>query len=116
MGRYYILRDGEVIEEPDYEKWLAWFESAYQDVELIAESRLGASTVSTRFLALSMTLAQDSPPMVFETMVNGGWLVRACAITWVACASSVIFCPRTSTPTYPVPAIPTQIRIAINAI
>lgn len=74
MGRYFILRDGEVIEEPDYSTWFAWFESAYKDVELIAESRLGASTVSTRFLALSMTLDQDSPPMVFETTVNGGWL------------------------------------------
>ena len=74
MGRYYILRDGEVIEEPDYTKWSAWFESAYKNVELIAESRLGGSTVSTRFLALSMTLAQDSPPMLFETTVNGGWL------------------------------------------
>jgi hypothetical protein len=74
MGRYYILRDGEVIEEPDYTKWSAWFDSAFKDVELIAESRLGGSTVSTRFLALSMTLAKDSPPMVFETMVNGGWL------------------------------------------
>ena len=74
MGRYYILRDCEVIEEPDYKKWSAWFESAYKKVEIVAESRLGGSTVSTRFLALSMTLAPDSPPMVFETRVNGGWL------------------------------------------
>ena len=74
MGRYYILRDGEVVEEPDYTKWSAWFENTYKGVELIAESRLGGSTVSTRFLALSMTLDKDSPPMVFETTVNGGWL------------------------------------------
>ena len=74
MGRYYILCDGDVIEEPDYTKWSAWFESTYKGVELIAESRLGGSTVSTRFLALSMMLDQDSPPMVFETTVDGGWL------------------------------------------
>jgi hypothetical protein len=74
MGRYYILRGHEVIEEPDYQKWSEWFESDYKDVELIAESRLGGTTVSTRFLALSMTLAQDAPPMVFETTVKGGWL------------------------------------------
>ena len=74
MGRYYILHDGEVIEEPDYQKWSAWFESAFKEVELVAESPLGSSTVSTRFLGLSMTLAQDSPPMVFETKVKGGWL------------------------------------------
>jgi hypothetical protein len=74
MGRYYILRNGEVVEEPDYQKWSAWFESDFQEVELVAESRLGTSTVSTRFLALDMTLSQDSPPLVFETRVKGGWL------------------------------------------
>jgi hypothetical protein len=74
MGRYFILRGDEVIEEPDYEKWSAWFERDYKEVELVAESRLGGTTVSTRFLALSMTLAQDSPPMIFETKVKGGWL------------------------------------------
>jgi hypothetical protein len=74
MGRYFILRGGEVIEEPDYEKWSDWFEREYSDVEMIAESRVGGSTVSTRFLALSMTLAQDAPPMLFETTVKGGWL------------------------------------------
>jgi len=74
MGRYYILRDGEVIEEPDYQKWSAWFESAFKDVELIAEGGIVGSTVSTRFLGLSMTLTEDSPPMVFETKVKGGWL------------------------------------------
>jgi hypothetical protein len=74
MGRYYILRDGEVVEEPDYDTWSAWFESAFKDVELVAESRVGGSTVSTRFLGLNMTLDQDAPPMVFETTVKGGWL------------------------------------------
>jgi len=74
MGRYYILRDGEVIEEPDFQKWSAWFESAFIEVELIAESRLGGSTVATKFLGLSMTLSQASQPMVFETRVKGGWL------------------------------------------
>jgi len=74
MGRYFILRGGEVIEEPDYQKWSAWFDSAFKEIELIAESRLGSSTISTRFLALDMTLSPDSPPQVFETRVKGGWL------------------------------------------
>lgn len=74
MGRYYILRDGEIVEEPDYQKWSAWFDSTFEEVELIAENRLGTSTVSTRFLALDMNLSKNSPPMVFETRVKGGWL------------------------------------------
>ena len=74
MGRYYILREDELVEEPDYDVWSAWFESTFKKVELIAESKLGGSTVSTRFLGLNMTLDQDASPMVFETTVKGGWL------------------------------------------
>jgi hypothetical protein len=74
MSRYFILRDGEVIEEPDYSTWSAWYESSFKDVELIAEDDLGGSVVTTRFLSMAMSLAQNSPPMIFETVVRGGWM------------------------------------------
>lgn len=74
MGRYYVLRDGKVSEEPDHESWLAWYQSAYKEVELVAETKLANCTVTTRFLAMNLTLARDVEPQVFETKVSGGWL------------------------------------------
>jgi hypothetical protein len=74
MGRYYILRDDEVIEEQDHARWREWFDSCYQEVADIAETTTDHATVSTRFLAVSLSLANDKPPMLFETRVTGGWL------------------------------------------
>lgn len=76
MGRYYVLRDGEVIEEPDHDSWYEWYEHSYKDVEVVAETRLANCTVRTRFLAMNLTLAQDAPPQVFETKISGGWLAN----------------------------------------
>ena len=96
MGRYFILKDQEVVEEQDYAAWSAWYESKYKAVEQVAETRLGPATVTTRFLALDMSLSQKSPAKVFETRVKGGWLndqwERFCTLaeaqagheTWVA--------------------------------
>jgi hypothetical protein len=74
MGRYYILRDGEVVEELDHTVWSRWFENTYQDVEHIARTETAHSMVVTRFLAVNLTLARDEPPLLFETSVDGGWL------------------------------------------
>jgi len=74
MGRYYILRDGKVVEEPDYQTWASWYESVYEGVREVAQTDTAHSSVTTHFLAMSMTLAQDDPPMLFETRVKGGWL------------------------------------------
>jgi hypothetical protein len=74
MGRYFILRDQEVIEAEDYRTWSEWYESSYRAVERVAETTLGPATVTTRFLALDMSLSQRSPAKVFETRVKGGWL------------------------------------------
>ena len=74
MGRYYVLRDGKVIEEPDHDSWLAWYQSTYKEVEMVAETRLANCTVTTRFLGMNLTLVRDAEPQVFETKVSGGWL------------------------------------------
>lgn len=74
MGRYYILRDGQVIEEPDYAKWIEWYGNSYQEVRCIASTRVEYGVVTTIFLALNMTLSRADPPLLFETRVQGGWL------------------------------------------
>jgi hypothetical protein len=74
MGRYYILRDGEVIEEPNHAKWSEWYAESYNQLRCIARTELKYGTVSTIFLGMNMTLAQSDPPLLFETRVEGGWL------------------------------------------
>ncbi len=96
MGRYYILRDGEVFEEPEHTEWSRWYESEYASVERVAHTELAHGVVTTRFLALNMTLSRDERAQVFETRIRGGWLddqweryptleeARAGHETWVA--------------------------------
>ena len=74
MGRYYVLQGSEVVEEPDYAKWSAWYEDSYEKVRHVASTRLQGVTVSTVFLAMNMTLSKADPPLLFETKVEGGWM------------------------------------------
>ncbi|MCP4898247.1 MAG: hypothetical protein GY906_14840 [bacterium] len=74
MGRYFILSEGTVSEEPDYEAWSKWYENAYEGVSNIAHTETAQGTVTTKFTAMSMTLDKKAAPMVFETTVSGGWL------------------------------------------
>jgi len=74
MGRYYILRNSEVFEEPDHNAWSEWYENEYPKVKQIGHTQLAQCSVTTRFLALNMTLTRDQPAQVFETRVKGGWL------------------------------------------
>jgi hypothetical protein len=74
MGRYYVLRDGEVIEEPDYAQWTEWSKSSSEAGRCIASTTLNYGTVATVFLAMQMTLSKADPPLLFETRVKGGWL------------------------------------------
>jgi hypothetical protein len=75
MGRYYILRDSEVVEEHDHARWEQWYNSS-TDLRNVASTELAHGTVSTVFLALNMTLSKTDPPMLFETRVHGGWLAN----------------------------------------
>ena len=74
MGRYYILSDEGVVEEPDYAKWSEWYEKSYAKVRCIARTKVEYGTISTVFLAMSMTLSKTTPVALFETTVEGGWL------------------------------------------
>ena len=74
MGRYYMLRNDEVVEEPDHAKWVEWYKSSYDRVRCVATSELEHGIVSTVFLAVNLTLSKDDPPLLFETRVKGGWL------------------------------------------
>jgi hypothetical protein len=74
VGRYYILRDNQVIEEPDHEKWLQWHQTSFEQVRAVAHTSTRFGRVATVFLGVNMTLAKDAPPLLFETRVIGGWL------------------------------------------
>lgn len=74
MARYFILRNDEVIEEPEYSTWAEWYESEYERVRCVATDELGHCTVTTDFLAMSMGLNTSAPALIFETRVRGGWL------------------------------------------
>jgi len=74
MGRYFIIRCDEVIEEPDHERWSEWYRDVYPDVRRVAHTELQFGTVSTEFLAMSMSLSRAEWPLLFETRVKGGWL------------------------------------------
>lgn len=73
MGRYYILKDDQVVEEPDHAKWARWYRTSYEKVRCIAVTELKYGTVVTVFLALNMSLSRSDPPLLFETRVEGGW-------------------------------------------
>jgi hypothetical protein len=75
MGRYYILKAGKVVEEPDHAKWSKWYENSAAE-RCIASTALVYGTVTTTFLALNMSLSQTDPPKLFETRVEGGWLAN----------------------------------------
>lgn len=74
MGRYYILRDGKLVEESNHSAWLEWVENDYPNVSCLARTQTASATVVTRFLAVNLTLADDHAPLLFETRVTGGWL------------------------------------------
>jgi hypothetical protein len=74
MSRYFILRNGEVVEEPDHAQWSHWYQSSYDRVRCVAETEVKYGSVVTTFLAVDMTLSKGVPPLLFETRVKGGWL------------------------------------------
>lgn len=74
MGRYYVLRDGEVFEEPDFRKWLEWHQTNYEKSRCIAHTWVKFGEVRTVFLGMNMKESESDPPWLFDTRVDGGWL------------------------------------------
>ena len=50
MARYYVLREGEVVEEPDFRKWLEWHEASYEKARCVAHTSVKFGEVNTVFL------------------------------------------------------------------
>jgi hypothetical protein len=66
---HYILVDRQVVEEPDFLTWAAWFETADRHVR---DTFQGDVRVSTVFLGLDHRFGGEGPPIVFETMAFVG--------------------------------------------
>ncbi len=74
MGRYYILRDREVVEEPDFKTWLQWHQTSYEAVRCIASTGVKFGKVVTVFLGMDLSPSESAPPWLYDTTVQGGWL------------------------------------------
>jgi hypothetical protein len=72
-GRY-ILRGKIPVPCVDLMEWARWYENAHRD-RIVIQELIGDYEVSTVFLGLDHSWADDTPPLLFETMVfhkNGG--------------------------------------------
>jgi len=65
----YILVDREPVEEPDFQIWGRWMETADRHVRL---SEQGDVWVSTVFLGVNHNFFSRGPPIVFETVAFVG--------------------------------------------
>lgn len=69
--RYILGPDGQPKPEPDLMTWGKWFETGDR---IVKQEQVGDSKVSTVFLGLDHSFKDDGPPVLWETMVFGGWL------------------------------------------
>ena len=70
MTDKYILRDGNVVPEPNALAWAKWFEDSRNERQ-IAKDSIGAALVSTVFLGLDHSFG-GATPILWETMIFGG--------------------------------------------
>ena len=71
MGEYYYLDENRQPVEIDMMSWAKRFEAREQ--RRVAWDEVGAINVSTVFLGLNHAWEPDAVPILFETMVFGGW-------------------------------------------
>lgn len=67
----YILVERMAIEVDDLMTWARWFEDNWK-YKHVAATRIGTARVSTIFLGLDHSFAEDGPPILFETMIFNG--------------------------------------------
>lgn len=63
--RTYILREQQIVSEPDQLRWAQWFESADR---VVAKTTIEGFEISTVFLGIDHNW-NGGPPILFETMV-----------------------------------------------
>lgn len=71
----YILKNWQVVKEPDMAKYIKWFENPLHKV--VSRTLICANpeiVVSTVFLGIDHSFEKDGEPVLFETMVFGGEL------------------------------------------
>ena len=71
MTTKYILDGHRAVPEADLLAWAEWFETADRQV---VSTQVGKVRVSTVFLGLDHNWAREGSPILFETMVFGGFL------------------------------------------
>jgi hypothetical protein len=77
--RLFILEQGEVKSVTDIFVWAAWFEKADKFEERrVAFSTIGTVKVSTVFLGLDHGFGMTEEPVLWETMVFGGYYDQTC--------------------------------------
>jgi len=74
MGRYYILRGDDVVEEPDFGQWAAWHADWYERLRCVVRTSVKFGAVVTVFLGMNMAATESERPLLFENRVLGGWL------------------------------------------
>ena len=68
--RYYVLHNG-IVREADFPAWAAWAYTRLPD-RLIRHTAVENVSVDTVFLAFDQGCIGDGPPLLFETVVQGG--------------------------------------------
>lgn len=70
MSDHYILKDRRPV-PVDLMTWARAFERS--DQRRVAQDTVGSVRVSTVFLGLNHRFGDEGPPLIFETMIFGGW-------------------------------------------
>ena len=85
MVRKFILDvDGKTpVPCDDFLAWGTWYETAIRKCQ-VALTLVGDARVSTVFLGIDRNYWRRGPPLLFETMVFGGWMDMATDLypTW----------------------------------
>lgn len=79
LTKYILDENGEPQPCDDVVRWGEWFEASCRNGSRnIARSMVGSVMVSTVFLALDHSFSDSGPPVLWETMIFGGWCDQWC--------------------------------------
>lgn len=84
MTHRYMLDGHKPVKCPDLMTWAKWFETSGAE-RTVKVTTIGNVEVSTVFIGLDMSFADESPRQLFETMVFGGEYHGRClrCATWM---------------------------------